>query len=148
MADPVILLVEDNPADVKLTKRALEKAGLRVSLDVVEDGVEALEYLLGSEHRPSRPLPSIVLLDLNLPRINGHQVLERLRAHPSTRRLPVVVLTSSIEESDVAKSYDQGVNSYVRKPVDFDSFVEAARYLGVYWLDLNHPPPLSRVAAQ
>lgn len=144
MAEPVILLVEDNPADVKLTRRALQKAGVKATLDVAEDGVEALDYLLGEGDRPARGHPSVVLLDLNLPRIDGHQVLQRIRREPRTRRLPVVVLTSSGEESDVVRSYDGGVNSYVRKPVDFESFVEATRHLGAYWLGLNYPPPPPR----
>jgi two-component system response regulator len=141
MADHVVLLVEDNEADVKLTRRAFAKAGFAARLDVVADGVEALDYLHGGEGKTPQPLPDVVLLDLNLPRLSGHEVLERIRATQRTRRLPVVVLTSSIEEADVARSYDRGANSYVRKPVAFDAFVEATRHMGTYWLRINHPPP-------
>jgi len=141
MPDPVILLVEDNDADVKLTRRAFAKAGFPLRLDVVSDGVEALDYLHGSEGKPAGPLPDVVLLDLNLPRLSGHEVLERIRTTDRTRRLPVVVLTSSVEEDDVARSYDRGANSYVRKPVAFDAFVEATRHMGAYWLKINHRPP-------
>jgi len=146
MADQVVLLVEDNEADVKLTRRAFAKAGFAARLDVVADGVEALDYLHGSDGNPPGPLPDVVLLDLNLPRLSGHDVLERIRAAERTRRLPVVVLTSSVEEGDVAKSYDRGANSYVRKPVAFDAFIEATRYMGTYWLKINHRPPGSGAA--
>jgi two-component system, response regulator len=136
-----ILLVEDDPMDVKLTLRALTKAGVQAPLEIVEDGEQAVAYLLGPDDKRG-PLPALVLLDLKLPKITGHQVLERIRADPRTRRLPVIVLTSSIEETDLARSYDLGANSYVRKPVEFDAFVEAARQVGAYWLVLNQPPPL------
>ncbi|HVY36637.1 MAG TPA: response regulator [Polyangia bacterium] len=141
MSEARILLVEDDPMDVKLTRRALTKAGLQVSLEVVEDGEQAVDYLLGPADKRG-PLPALVLLDLKLPKITGHQVLERIRADPRTRRLPVIVLTSSLEEADLARCYDLGANSYVRKPVEFDAFVEAARQVGAYWLVLNQPPPL------
>ncbi|MFL5306296.1 MAG: response regulator [Polyangia bacterium] len=141
MSQALILLVEDDPMDVKLTRRALTKAGLHVSLEVVEDGEQAVAYLLGPDDKRG-PLPSLVLLDLKLPKISGHQVLERIRADPRTRRLPVIVLTSSLEETDLARSYDLGANSYVRKPVEFDAFVEAARQVGAYWLVLNQAPPV------
>lgn len=140
MTEARILLVEDDPMDVKLTRRALTKAGLQVSLEVVEDGEQAVTYLVGPEDKRG-PLPSLVLLDLKLPKMTGHQVLERIRAEPRTRRLPVIVLTSSLEETDLARCYDLGANSYVRKPVEFDAFVEAARQVGAYWLVLNQPPP-------
>ncbi|MBF5045239.1 response regulator [Aggregicoccus sp. 17bor-14] len=139
-----VLLVEDNPDDVALTLRAFQRAGITHPVVVVEDGVEALEYLFGEgrhqkEGAAHRPL--VVLLDLNLPLLDGHEVLRRIRQDPRTRTLPVVILTSSAEDQDVVRSYDSGANSYVRKPVSFLAFVEAARQLGVYWLQLNHPPP-------
>ncbi|HEX8825668.1 MAG TPA: response regulator [Archangium sp.] len=139
-----ILLVEDNPDDVDLTRRAFQRAGLTQPLDVVEDGVEALDYLFARgayTTRAGAPLPALVLLDLKLPRLDGHEVLRQIRAHPHTRFLPVVILTSSDEEKDLVESYSQGCNSYVRKPVSYTEFVEAARQLGVYWLVLNRSPP-------
>jgi two-component system response regulator len=135
-----ILLVEDNPMDVKVTRRALAKAGVQAQLEVIEDGEQALRRLLGPPD-PGRPAPDLILLDLKLPKIDGHQVLERLRADARTRRLPVIILTSSIEQMDLSRSYDLGANSYIRKPVEFDAFVEAARQVGTYWLVLNQPPP-------
>lgn len=138
-----ILLVEDNPDDVDLTRRAFQRAGFTLPLDVAEDGVEALDYLFARgayAHRAGAPLPALVLLDLKLPRLSGHEVLRQLRAHPSTRFLPVVILTSSDEEKDLLESYSYGCNSYVRKPVSYTEFVEAARQLGVYWLVLNLTP--------
>ena len=138
-----ILLVEDNPDDVDLTRRAFQRAGLTQPLDVVEDGLEALDYLFARgvhAHRLHSPLPSLVLLDLKLPRMDGHEVLRRIRADARTRFLPVVILTSSDEEKDLVDSYSQGCNSYVRKPVSYNEFVEAARQLGVYWLELNRCP--------
>ncbi|HXU64106.1 MAG TPA: response regulator [Polyangia bacterium] len=140
MTEARILLVEDNPMDVKLTRRALAKAGVDAQLEVVEDGEQALRRLLGPPEAQG-PRPDLILLDLKLPKIDGHQVLERIRADMRTRRLPVIVLTSSAEEGDLARSYDLGANSYVRKPVEFDAFVEAARQVGAYWLVLNQPPP-------
>jgi two-component system response regulator len=140
-----ILLVEDNPDDIDLTRRAFQRAGLTQPLDVVDDGVEALDYLFAREahaHRASEPLPALVLLDLKLPRLDGHEVLRQIRANARTRFLPVVVLTSSDEEKDLVESYSQGCNSYVRKPVSYNEFVEAARQLGVYWLELNRAPPV------
>ncbi|OJH41275.1 response regulator [Cystobacter ferrugineus] len=139
-----ILLVEDNPDDVDLTRRAFRRAGLTQPMEVVEDGVEALDYLFARgahAHRAGEPLPALVLLDLKLPRLDGHEVLRQIRADARTRFLPVVILTSSDEEKDLVESYSHGCNSYVRKPVSYNEFVEAARQLGVYWLVLNRAPP-------
>ncbi len=139
-----ILLVEDNPDDVALTERALKKANVANELVIAEDGVEALRYLFGEEGGQAglpNGLPVVVLLDLKLPRVDGLEVLRRIRCDDSTRLLPVVVLTSSSEEKDIVRSYDLGANSYIRKPVRFSDFVEAVRQLGLYWLVLNQPPP-------
>jgi len=139
-----ILLVEDNPDDVELTLRALRKEGLLAEVVVAHDGVEALDYLFArGEHagRDPRRHPAVVLLDLKMPRIDGLEVLRRLRSDDRTRLLPVVVLTCSREERDLKDSYSLGANSYIRKPVDFDRFREAVRQLGVYWLTLNEAPP-------
>jgi two-component system response regulator len=132
-----IALVEDNADDEALTMRALKKHSIANDIVVLRDGVEALAYLLA----PDRPLPQLVLLDLNLPRINGLEVLQRLREEPRTKLLPIVILTSSNEERDLIEGYRLGVNSYVRKPVDFVQFSEAVRQLGLYWLVLNQTPP-------
>jgi two-component system response regulator len=138
----MILLVEDNPDDVDLTLRAFKKHNIVNRIEIVRDGVEALEFLFGREGSgPAEELPEIVLLDLKLPRVDGFEVLRRIRATERTRLLPVVVLTSSAEEEDVLKSYQLGANSYVHKPVNFTEFVEAAKQLGLYWLVLNRPPP-------
>jgi two-component system response regulator len=134
---PPILLIEDNPDDELLTRRALEKNGLMNPLVCARDGVEALDLL----HGPTPIWPAIVLLDLNLPRVGGLEVLHRLRADERTRGLPVVVLTTSDEERDVVASYQEGANSYVRKPVSFEDFVRAVGQIGVYWLVLNRLPP-------
>jgi len=144
MSDKVILLVEDNIRDEALTRRALEKSNVLNKVVSVKDGVEALDYLLGTgpyegEGRPA--LPELVLLDLKLPKVDGLQVLEKIRANEETRRLPVVVFTSSSEDEDMIKSYDLGANSYVRKPVDFAQFQEATAQMGMYWLVLNQPSP-------
>jgi len=139
-----ILLVEDNPYDVELTLRAFEQSKIMNELVVVRDGQQALDYLFGAgSHagRDPRNAPEVVLLDLKLPKIDGLEVLRRMRADERTRRQPVVVLTSSNEEKDVVSSYNLGANSFVRKPVDFTQFTEAARQLGLYWLVLNEPPP-------
>ncbi|HHH13995.1 MAG TPA: response regulator [Thiolapillus brandeum] len=139
----VLLLVEDNPDDEMLTIRALKKHNLANEIVVARDGQEALDYLFGEgeyEARDEEELPQVILLDLKLPKVDGLQVLERIRANPRTRAVPVVVLTSSNEEQDIIRSYDLGANSYVRKPVDFEQFVEAARQLGLYWLVLNEVP--------
>lgn len=135
-----MLLVEDNPDDVALTVRAMEKNHVTNPIVVATDGVMALERLLPDDGGPGLD-PIVVLLDLNLPKIDGLEVLRRIRADERTRTLPVVVLTSSSEERDRAEAYSRGVNSYVAKPVDFPQFVEAARLLSVYWLALNEPPP-------
>lgn len=138
----MILLVEDNPDDVDLTLRAFKKHNLANQIQVVRDGVEALEFLLGGEGSgPAGELPELVLLDLKLPRVDGFEVLRRIRDTERTRLLPVVVLTSSAEEEDVLQSYRLGANSYVRKPVNFNEFIEAAKQLGLYWLVLNRSPP-------
>ena len=139
-----ILLVEDNPYDVELTLRAFEQNKILNKLPVVRDGQEALDYLFASgahAGRDPKNAPEVVLLDLKLPKVDGHEVLRRIRADARTRRLPVVVLTSSSEEQDVIQSYDLGANSFMRKPVDFAQFVEAVNHLGLYWLVLNEPPP-------
>ena len=139
-----ILLVEDNPDDVALTLRALASHNIKNEVIVAQDGVQAIEYLFGGADRPALvELPAVVLLDLKLPRINGLEVLRRIRAEDRTRLLPVVILTSSDEERDVVSGYSLGANSYVRKPVDFVEFTEAAKQLGLYWLLMNRaaPPP-------
>ena len=144
MAERIILLVEDNPADVTLTLRALKRGNIANELVVAHDGVEALDYLFGTGQYGARDvneLPVVVLLDLKLPKIDGLEVLKRLRANPVTKTLPVVVLTSSKEQSDVAACYEYNCNSYVRKPVDFNQFAEAVKQLGLYWLVLNEPAP-------
>jgi two-component system response regulator len=143
----VILLVEDNPTDEKLTLRGFRKSGIANEIVVVHDGVEALDYLFATGSHAGRDgsaLPTLVLLDLNLPRIGGLEVLRRLRADPRTALLSVVVLTASKEEEDVLRSYSLGANAYVRKPIDFTEFAEAARTLGLFWLLLNEPPPAPR----
>lgn len=144
MEDKMILLVEDNADDEALTLRALKKKNIGNKVIVVRDGAEALDFLLCTgayAGRDPRHKPQVILLDLKLPKIDGMEVLRRIRAEPSTRTLPVVILTSSKEEQDVVNSYLMGVNSYVRKPVDFIQFVEAIRQLGLYWLVLNESPP-------
>ena len=144
MKDKIILLVEDNPKDEALTLRALKKSGVANEVAVARDGVEALDYLFNTGTRPDgsrAELPTVVLLDLKLPKIDGLEVLRRLRANERTKLLPVVILTSSIEEQDRIKGYDLGANSYVRKPVDFNEFAAAVHQLGLYWLVLNEPAP-------
>jgi two-component system response regulator len=141
-----ILLVEDNPDDVDLTIRAFKKSNVANDVVVARDGVEALDYLFATGAHAGRnadALPQLVLLDLKLPRMDGLQVLERIRNHAKTKLLPVVILTSSTEERDLVKGYALGANSYVKKPVDFQEFVEAVRQLGLYWLILNQHPPAS-----
>jgi len=136
-----ILLVEDDPDDEALTLRALRRHDLADEVVVVRDGAEALAFLYETTRAGDDQLPELVLLDLKLPKIDGLQVLKMLREDAHTRRLPVVVLSSSSEERDIARSYDLGANSYVRKPVDFAEFSEAVRQLGIYWLGLNEPSP-------
>ena len=145
MSEKVILLVEDNPDDEALTIRALRKSNIMNRTFVAHDGVEALDYLFGRAGGagPVSVLPEVVLLDLKLPRVDGHEVLKRIRANPRTALLPVVILTTSREEEDVVKAYKNGANSYVRKPVDFGQFAEAVRQLGMYWLVLNEVPGAS-----
>lgn len=147
MHNKVIMLVEDNPDDEALTLRALKKNNIINDVIVVRDGVEALDYLFcaGSyEHRDSHVMPEVILLDLKLPKIDGLEVLKRLRVNPLTELLPVVILTSSREEQDLINGYRMGANSYIRKPVDFVQFLEAVRQLGLYWLLINEPPPPGR----
>jgi two-component system response regulator len=143
MKDGVILLIEDNENDEALTLRAFRKHNIGNRFVVARDGAEALEYLFGTPDgaQPPGALPAVVLLDLKLPKVDGLEVLRRIRAEPRTALLPVVILTSSDEDRDVLEGYRRGANSYVRKPVDFDAFLEAARQLGLYWLLLNHSPP-------
>jgi two-component system response regulator len=145
----LILLVEDNPSDEKLTLRAFKQGNIQNEIIVVSDGVEALDYLFCTGAyvgRDPHRLPAVMLLDLKLPRLDGHEVLRRIRGDARTRLLPVVVLTSSREEEDVTRSYALGANAYVRKPVDFAEFVRAAQTLGLFWLLLNEPPPVGRGA--
>lgn len=145
-AQKTILLVEDNPDDVKLTLRALARNRIANPVAVARDGVEALDYLFARgphADRAGAPLPALVLLDLKLPRLDGLGVLKAVRQEPRTRLLPVVVLTTSVEEDDLVASYSLGANSFVRKPVDFGEFVAAASTIGVYWLVLNHAAPVA-----
>ena len=140
MSKPYILLVEDNADDIELTKRAFNKNHIVNEIVVVRDGAEAVEFLF-NDARDGRDLPQFILLDLKLPKISGLEVLERIRKEPATALIPVVILTSSKQEEDRAAGYRLGVNSYVRKPVDFNEFVDAVRQVGLYWLVLNEPPP-------
>jgi CheY-like chemotaxis protein len=144
MENKVILLVEDNPRDEARTLRALKKSNIVNEVIVVRDGVEALDYFFGTgthAGRDTKVMPQLILLDLKLPKVDGLEVLRKIRADESTKRLPVVIFTSSSEEEDMIKSYDLGANSYVRKPVEFDQFLEATRQLGMYWLVLNQVAP-------
>ena len=144
MSYKMILLVEDNADDEALTLRALNKSKVANTIVVVRDGAEALDYLFCSGAYADRnplDLPQVILLDLKLPKVDGLEVLRRLRAEPRTHMLPVVILTSSKEEQDLVNAYSSGANSYVRKPVDFNQFVDAIRQLGLYWLVLNEVPP-------
>jgi CheY-like chemotaxis protein len=141
-----LLIVEDDPHDLELALRALRKANLSNRIDVARDGAEALEYLFCEGRHAGRRIadaPKVVLLDLKLPKVDGIAVLRRLKGDPRTRMIPVVVLTSSREQSDVIETYNLGVNSYIVKPVNFDSFIDSVRNLGMYWLLLNQPPAVS-----
>ena len=145
MKTKTILLVEDNLSDIALTKRAFDKENISNNLVVAENGKEALDYLFGTgrwEGRDVTDQPTLILLDLKLPIIDGLEVLRQIRENELTRRLLVVILTSSREDQDLARSYDLGVNSYIRKPVDFVQFAEAVKQLGLYWLVINEPPPV------
>jgi two-component system response regulator len=140
-----ILLVDDNPDDVEMTLMAFAKSNIVNEVVVVRDGQEALDYLFGTgawEGRNCLAMPNIILLDLNLPKVSGLQVLRRIRAEAKTKLLPVVILTTSSEDNDLVSSYDLGANSYVRKPVEFEHFVDAVRQLGLYWMLVNVRPPL------
>lgn len=138
MSEKVILLVEDNPDDEALMLRGFQRSKLANRIEVARDGAEALAYLVGPD---ARPLPTLVILDLKLPKVDGLEVLRRVRSEERTRLLPVVILTSSKEEQDLVESYRLGANSYVRKPVDFLQFADAVQTLGLYWLVVNEPPP-------
>jgi two-component system, response regulator len=145
MESKMILIVEDNARDEALTLRALKKCNIMNDVVVVRDGVQAIDYLFGTGAYVGRDLqvmPQVVLLDLKLPKVDGLQVLQKIRAEERTRRLPVVMFTSSSEEEDMIKSYNLGANSYVRKPVDFEQFVDATKQLGLYWLVLNQSAPV------
>jgi two-component system response regulator len=144
MNERIILLVEDSPDDVDLTLRALKKSNVLNEVVVVRDGAEALDYLFATgtySGGDSAVMPELVLLDLKLPKVDGLEVLRQIRADERTKLLPVVILTSSNEQRDVMESYKLGANSYIRKPVDFDQFIESVRQLGLYWLVLNEPLP-------
>jgi len=142
-----ILLVEDNPEDLKLCLRALKKAALSNRIQVARDGAEALEWIFCEGPHADRKIediPKVILLDLKLPKVDGLEVLQRIKGDPRTKAIPVVVLTSSKEQSDVVKSYHYGVNSYIVKPVNFESFAKAVQELGMYWLLLNQPPGMEK----
>jgi two-component system, response regulator len=148
MEEKTILLVEDNPDDVDLTLRAFKQNNILNKVVVARDGVEALEYLMGTgmyAGRDVKDLPVVTLLDLKLPRMDGLELLKIIRSHEITRLLPVVILTSSIEEQDLINSYKLGANSYIRKPVDFSHFADAIKLLGLYWLVWNHPAPVKKI---
>lgn len=148
MANKVILLVEDNPDDEALTLRALKKNNIGNEVVVARNGAEALDFFFNdSAGCAPRLMPAITLLDLKLPKIDGLEVLRRLRADERTRLLPIIILTSSKEEQDLINGYKLGANSYIRKPVDFNQFVEAVRQLGLYWLVLNEGPPVEGAAS-
>jgi two-component system response regulator len=141
-----ILLVEDNPDDTELTLRAFKSCKLANRIQVARDGVQALDYLMGTGQFAGRDVldvPLLILLDLKLPKVDGFEVLRHIRSDPRTQKIPVVILTSSRQESDLAKTYALGVNSYVVKPVDFDRFSKMAQELGYYWLLINEPPPVN-----
>lgn len=143
MSEKIILLIEDNPDDEALTLRALKKNNIMNKVIVVHDGAEALDYLFGPDFA-NNPIPQIILLDLKLPKVDGLEVLRRIRADERTKLYPVTILTSSREEQDLLTSYNLGANSYIRKPVDFNQFIAAVQQLGLYWLVLNELPPARR----
>jgi CheY-like chemotaxis protein len=146
MEERIIFLVEDNPDDVELIRLAFERNRISNEVVVASDGVEAQDYLFAvGANSKLRAMPAVIILDLKLPKVDGLEVLRRIRANERTKLLPVVILTSSIEEQDLVTSYKLGANSYIRKPVDFNQFVEAVRELGIYWLLLNEPPPLGKM---
>ena len=138
---PPILLVEDNPDDEELTLRGLRGANLTNPVEVARDGQEALDYLFGDHDQAAKPVPVVVLLDLHLSRVDGFEILKRIRAQERTHRVPVVILTSSSEDQDLIDGYDLGANSYVRKPVQFEKFAAAIAQLGIYWVLINEPAP-------
>lgn len=140
MSDKIILLIEDNPDDEALTLRALKNNNIRNEVRVARDGQEALDYFFGPG-ADTNPEPTVVLLDLKLPKVSGLEILRRIREDERTKMQPVVILTSSLEEQDLVNGYKLGANSYIRKPVDFGQFLEAVRQLGLYWLVLNEAPP-------
>ena len=144
MEKKIILLIEDNPDDIKLTQRAFNKSNFseKISLEIIDSGKDALDYLFGKGAyiHNTKVMPAVILLDLNLPRINGFQILEHIRTNKRTKVIPVIILTSSNEEQDIKKAYELGANSYIRKPVDFEKFSEATKQLGLYWIDLNESP--------
>jgi CheY-like chemotaxis protein len=145
MKEKIILLVEDNPDDITLTLRALKKNSIFNEVVVAKDGVEALDYLFGTgiyAGRDTSVMPVVTLLDLKLPKIDGFEVLKRVRSNERTKLIPVVILTSSKEDDDLINGYSLGANSYIRKPVDFEQFTEAIRELGLYWILINEPPPV------
>jgi two-component system response regulator len=135
-----LLIVEDNPDDVELTMLALEQAEIEENVIIAKDGAAAVDYLFSGTE--SQPLPDLILLDLQLPKINGLEVLRRIRSDDKTKMLPIVILTTSNEEVDRLQGYSLGCNSYIRKPVDYDQFVDVIQQMGLYWLTLNSPPPL------
>ena len=145
MKEKIILLVEDNPDDITLTLRALKKNSIFNEVVVAKDGVEALDYLFGTgiyAGRDTSVMPVVTLLDLKLPKIDGFEVLKRVRSNERTKLIPVVILTSSKEDDDLINGYSLGANSYIRKPVDYEQFTEAIRELGLYWILINEPPPV------
>jgi CheY-like chemotaxis protein len=145
MKEKIILLVEDNPDDITLTLRALKKNSIFNEVVVAKDGVEALDYLFGTgiyAGRDTSVMPVVTLLDLKLPKIDGFEVLKRVRSNERTKLIPIVILTSSKEDDDLINGYSLGANSYIRKPVDYEQFTEAIRALGLYWILINEPPPV------
>jgi len=138
---PPVLLVEDDADDEELTIRGLKRTNLRNPIHVAHDGQQAIDYLFGAEHQVAGPVPAVILLDLKLPRVDGFEILKRIRATDHTRRVPVVILTSSAEDRDLINGYDLGANSYVCKAIQFDEFATAIAQLGIYWLTINQPAP-------